>query len=201
VSKIIFGITLGLVSSFLFQGCGYTLQGSRNELLEKENIRRIYVQPMKNSTFKAGVEHVVYNALIRTLVAGRRVSIVKLPEEADAILIGSIVTAFAAISGSTNMTSLQPGNVFADDKIVVGTIYVATLNCSFSLVRRNVPPGQRATVWSSSFSRTKSYPAAIQLDVPGTTSSLINESEFDRALGDLAGSMMLDLHESMLAMF
>ena len=40
-----------------------------------------------------------------------------------------------------------------------------------------------------------------QLGVIGNTSALINDSEFERSLADLAASMMGDLHESMLAMF
>ena len=209
MSKRIIAFYFSLISSLmllLVQGCGYSLQGSRNELLEKEQIRRIFVQPLKNDTYKAGIENVMYNALIKTLAAGRRVVLVKQPEQADAILAGTVHMAAPSISGSTTMNYLSPASVssnpnLVNPNIVVATVYVATLHCSFNLIRRNPPPGKRDAVWSSTFTRTKSYPAATQLDVPGTTSSLINESEFDRALSDLAGPMMQDVHESMLAMF
>jgi hypothetical protein len=56
-------------------------------------------------------------------------------------------------------------------------------------------------LWSGGFSKSKPFPANNQLGVFGTTSALINESEFDRVLRDLAEGIAADMHESMLAGF
>jgi hypothetical protein len=186
--------------AFVAAGCGYTLQGSRSPLLEKEGIRRVFVAPLVNDTFKPGVEGVVYNALIKTLAAHRRVVLVQHRADADAVLTGTVTAAGSAISASTEARNLNPSGIGPSD-IRVATEYSATLGCSFKLVRERPRPGKAPTVWQSGYTRSKPFPGANQLGVLGTTSALINESEFDRALFDLANSMMADVHESMLAMF
>src|SRR6185312_2812483 len=85
--------------------------------------------------------------------------------------------------------------------IQIATEYSATLSCDFMLVRPHPAPKQKAVVWTGSFSRSKLFEASNNLGAEGDTSALINESEFDRALSDMASSMMDDVHESMLAMF
>jgi hypothetical protein len=157
-----------------------------------------------NNTYKPGVENLVYNQLIRIFSSHRRVVVVQNPEEADAILQGTVVEALYGGGPGTTVINLNPqglGQTLPTAPFVISTIYTANLNCAFSLIRRNPPPGKKGIVWASSFTRSRQFPASNQLDVPGTTSALINESEFDRALLDLAHSMMDDLHESMLAMF
>jgi hypothetical protein len=202
-------------------------------LLEREHIRRVYVRPLVNNTYKPGVQNVVYNALIRTLLQHRRVHLAKRIEDADAVLDGAIGAAEVGSAGATSAGGLSPSGVGPGDGPPITTIYNATLTCTFSLSRTESssktfpprPPSGRigplteaeakeaalhegsirlprtGSLWAQSFSRAKPFLAANQLDVPGTTSALINESEFDRALADLAVSMMDDLHESMLAMF
>ena len=189
-------------------GCGYTLQNSRSELLEKEGIRTVYVRPLINSTFKPGIENVVYNALIRTLISHQKVKLVQDPAVADALLEGTVGVAQFSISSPTSATELKPklGKVLPHsnvdlNNILVASVYSADLGCAFTLNRRVTPMGKNKVLWSSSFSRSKPFSAANQLDVPGTTSALINESEFERALGEMATNMMDDVHESMLAMF
>jgi hypothetical protein len=94
---------------------------------------------------------------------------------------------------------LNPADIRAN--ILIATEYEATLSCSFVLTRTHPVPGKRAILWTSSFSRGAPFAGNNQLGVQGDTSALINQSEFERKLVDLAASMMGDLHESMLAMF
>lgn len=208
-----FGLGLLLACAFWSLGaglgCGYSLQNTKNPLLDQEGVHKVYVAPITNNTYKAGVESVVYNSLLRVLLAHRRVSLVKDPKEADAVLTGTIDGAsYSGISGTT-VSSLPPTNVVPTlgqtvptAAFPISSIYSASLACSFKLERKKPSgPKHKILVWSNSFNRNKPFPSANQLDVPGTTSSLINESEFDRALSDLATSMMEDVHESMLAMF
>lgn len=185
-------------------GCGYTFQNSHNALYLKEDVQKIWVAPIVNATFKPGIENQVYNHLVRTLVAHKKVTLVQNIEEADAILSGTVGGASYGGSAGTAVSSLYPtplGGSLPTAPYTVFTEYVASLSCSFSLSRIREKPGKTGYIWSAGFSRSKPFPGANQLDIPGTTSPLINESEFDRALLDLVRSMMDDVHESMVAMF
>lgn len=188
-----------LLPGLSLTSCGYTLQNSRNPL-EKEEVRTIFIAPMANHSYKPGVEHMVYNALSKNLSAHGRVKVVQQEDEADAVLIGSVSSASSAVQTVTTVTIPQ---VTGDTKQVgVAVDYAASLACSFSLVRKRKVNGKSpGTLWGSSFGRSKFYPASNRVGTPGTTSALINDSEFDRALWDLAEAMMDDVHESMLSMF
>lgn len=186
-------------------GCGYTLQNSRSVLAEKEGVRKIYVAPILNNTYKAGVENIVYNALVRTLSVHRRAVLVTREDEADAVLKGMVTQAKFGPSATVPANQLNPVNTLSStdrlSTVLVATEYSVALVCSFELRRVHPSAQQKPVVWASSFSRGKPFAAANQLGTLGDTSALINESEFDRALLDLASSMMNDVHESMLAMF
>ncbi len=188
--------------SLSFGSCGYTLQNSKNPRLREIGIRRVYVAPLINNTYKPGVENLIYNELVKTLVANNRVEIVPKKELADAILSGVVGEANYSISAMTSSNSLFPNR--PDRPTIqtnVATEYKATVTCNFTLSRVPTPiypPGQ---IWQASFQREKKFPGNNQRDEFGTTSALINESEFDRALRDIAQGMMGDVHESMLAMF
>jgi hypothetical protein len=198
---------------FFLMACGYSLQTSQNPLLLKEGIRKIYIPPVVNNTYKAGIENTVYNSLVRTLSAQKRVILVQNSADADAVLNTSIQTATYGMSAGTSVSGLNPsglGSKLPTASYVIATEYSATLTCSFYLeeTKKKTDPQiipqkrkKKPYTWSSWFSRSKTFPALNQLDVPGTTSPLINESEFERALSDLASSMMYDVHEAMLAMF
>src|SRR4051794_11766892 len=89
IGKILILIPILLFSS----SCGYTLQNSHSPLSDQEGIQKIYLRPLLNNTYKVGVENAVFNALLKNIVSHRRVSIVGRPEEADAILDGSVTVA------------------------------------------------------------------------------------------------------------
>ncbi len=188
-------------------GCGYAFRNSRNTLFTKENIRKIYVSSLVNSTYKAGIEHTVYNSLIRILSGYRGIVLVSEPSDADAILTGSVNAATYTGSASSSVAGLNPVDLanqlnLESRSFAISTEYMATLSCSFYLSRpKPLYFGQPTGLWSAGFSRTQPFPAANQLDVPGATSALINESEFDRTLSDLSRKMVDDVSESMLAMF
>lgn len=197
--RFFLALLLGVPS---LMGCGYNLQTSSSAWLEREGIRKIYVTPLVNNTYKSGVENLVYNALLRAMLSNRRLALVHDPEQADAVLGGAVVRAQFGPSASATGDQLNPiGTGSAYNKISVATEYVAELSCSFSLTRRNVAPGGTAILWTAGFTRAKPFSASNQLSSLGTTSALINESEFDRSLQELAQSMMADVRESMVARF
>ena len=181
-------------------GCGYTLQNSENPLRESEGVDRIYIAPVINNSYKPGVENVVYNSLVKNIAAHRRVLLVKHAEDADATLQGTVLTARFDEAASTSANNLQPLNA-GPSTVTITSAYNAILECNFTLLRKNPRLGQKGMIWNSNFSRAKPFPAANQLGVLGSTSALINDSEFDRALSDISENMMKDVHESMLAMF
>lgn len=201
----------GMMSIFLNGvGCGYTFQNSRNPLLERENIRTVYIKPLVNNSYKAGVENLVYNALKKTLLMGRKVQLVESELSADAVLSGTVVNAgyspVATISSADptiNPFGLKTAAALVDPNasLDVPKVYNANLNCYFILERKKTLEKTKAVLWNSSFSRDKTFPASFQLGDLGRTSTLINESEFERALSDIASSMMFDVNESMLSMF
>jgi hypothetical protein len=159
-------------------------------LYVQEGIRKIYIRPLVNNSYKVGVENIVFNALLKTLVEHRRVTIVNKPEEADAVLEGTVQTAQYIGFAPTVLQNRQ-----------VTSQYSASLNCNFKLTRQNPGPKQKVVLWTGGFSRAKNFASAVQADVRGQTTALINESEFDRTLNDLATGMVAEVHESMLAMF
>jgi hypothetical protein len=177
-------------------GCGYTMQTSQSNLKDEEGIESIYIEPFQNDTYKAGIENTVYNAFLRTVSSGRRVRIVKEKEQADAIVRGKVTAAQSTPGAAVPADRLLPVGT-GPKGFFVAIEYNATLSVQFELVRLV----DKKTLWTSSFTRARSYPGNNQLGVRGTTSQLINESEFDRALGEMAEQMMGEVHESMLARF
>ena len=188
-------------------GCGYSLRNTRNVLGETEGIHRIYVAPVTNDTYKGGAENVVYNALLRALAASGKIRLVNSPSQADAVLYGKITEADFTYTVLSQANALTPSTVaqssqFVTNNTLIATEYQATLGCNFILQRAgNTPPGKKALLWNSAFTRNKLFQANNQLGVAGATSALVNESEFDRALGDIARNMMVDVDDSMLSMF
>ena len=190
----------------LFSSCGYHFQNTHNPLAEREGVRKVFISPIKNSTFQVGLEDVVYHHLIKTLAMHRRVVLVGSIHDADAVLQGVVGLASSNPSKTTSVSGLIPGGLGSGLPLNMSTFqianeYVARLSCSFELNRVNPAPRQRVDLWKGSFERSKPFAGSNQLDVPGTTSPLIHQSEFERALSDLAASMMEDLHENMLAGF
>ena len=201
--------------ALLLTACGYTLQNSQNPLRDKEGVTRIYVAPIVNSTYKPGIENVVYNSLLRSLSSRHALELVRDPELADATLYGTVVIASQSISASNTTNNIQPynmtpdrrnnnpnGTVNATNSSVVATQYTADLQCSFNLQRRKLKfAKQPKQIWGASFDRSEPFAGSNQLDIYGTTSALINDSELDRALTDLASTMMIDVEEAMLSVF
>jgi hypothetical protein len=195
----------------LASSCGYTLQSSNSPLAEQQGIRKIYVAPFQNNTYTPGVENTIYNAVLQNMSVHRRVTLVYSPEEADAVLKGAVSEADYLATAANPASTLQgnyppPAGIavvnpnFLNNPLIA-QYYAATLACGFTLERVHPSPIQKKVVWSAGFTRSKPFPANNQVGTLGTTSALINQSEFLRTISDVANSMAADMHESMLAMF
>lgn len=197
MTRIVAGL-LALLSVTLGTGCAYSVRRSNNPLLAEMGIHRLYIDTFKNKTFKPGVDITVQSAIEKMIRAQAQVEIVRSPEDADSVLRAEIVNARYQASASTTGNRLQPttlGEQFGN--YTVATVYLAYLSCVVELQkRRDLKP-----LWKTEFGRSKTFPGSNQLGLYGTTSSLINESEFERALDDLSSQIALDVHESMVGIF
>lgn len=189
-------------------GCGYTIRSSENSPLAALGIRRIYVEPLANNTYRAGVDALATNALLKTLAREGGLRVVKSRESADAVLSGSVTLAAyqkgAVVTSTQLRTKSQEVNGFnlIRDDVRVATTYTAQLGVSMILERtREISPKVPKRVWAADFSKSKPYSGSTQLGTLGDTSALINDSEFDQALIDLADAVSADVYQSMTAMF
>ncbi len=180
--------------------CGYTLQNTKTNSLREEGVTRIYVAPVKNLSYKQGVENLFFNELTQILLAGKRVTLVDRPDFADAVLEATVTGANYTTTASTAAESIFPATIAAIEGFTVATEYQANVSCGFNLVRRKNGVATES-IWNSSFSRSRRFAGNNQKIEYGTTSALINESEFDRALREVAHGMMQDVHEAMVARF
>jgi hypothetical protein len=182
-------------------GCGYALRTSKSSsALSKKGIHRIYVRPMANATFRAGVENTVFNAIVRGINGFPGIRAVSYPEEADAVLEGTVSSVGRSVSSVLKSSDLNPKGL-GSSNILVATEYVAVLEVGFELKSISREGSTPQSLWKGNFSRTKPFPANNQLWSLGSTSALINESELDRSLGDIAELMGRDLVQSMLEDF
>lgn len=208
-----------IVALSLFTGCGYVFQGAKtpNLIREKLGIRRIYLASPKNLTYKPGVESWIYNEVQRAFKAGNRIELVQNRGEADAVLEGSIITASFVPNSLTSSGEVFPKTQFTIE-VTVATEYLANLVCGFWLVQRlgpNSTPygfhppmalpkdeyGRTKEIWGTQLSRASRFLGNNQKGEFGTTSALINESEFDRTLQESARLIAQELHDSLLVMF
>jgi hypothetical protein len=187
------------IAALFLSACAYSFQSSRNPLAEREGIRRIYIASVVNNSYKPGVENLIYNTVQRALSMHRRVVLVDRPEEADGLLQGTVNNASATVNAITSAAALDPPGVGPDAG--VASEYLATLDCSFTLLRQKSVPGKNDVVWTGGFTKARPFPGNNRVGVLGTTSALINESEFERMLQEIALRMAEDVHESMLAQF
>jgi hypothetical protein len=198
-------------TAILGTSCGYTLRNTkdRSPVLEAAGIHKVYVQPVTNNSYKAGVEIVVYNALTKKIAAQGELKIVNHESDADAIIRSTVDSADYIIAASTSGSSLAPTNLGAAfSKYSVASIYAATLQCTFHLEpteatvnRLKMHDNKPARTWSATFSRSQNFAASNTLGVLGTTSAIINDSEFDSTLSQISDSMMIDVNEALLGMF
>lgn len=187
--------TAALAAALAQAACGYTLRSSESPLFKEQGVTRLYIAPVKNDTYKAGVENLVYNALLREMNTHLNVRIVRRPELSDAGLFATVHRAEYSVASPVRASELEPKGEGPSD-VLVASYYSAVLGCSFRLKKTGGP-----SLWSGGLRASKQFPASNRLGVLGTTSALINDSEFDRALQDLAKQITTDLRESMLAGF
>jgi hypothetical protein len=197
-------LSAALGVSFL-PGCGYRWKAVESDWLARKGVHRVYVAPVLNNSYKVGVENGVYNQLVRTLKTEGVVELVAQESDADAILEATVLDAAFNPSGTTTTANLFPAGkvsgVQGSSNVLVATEFSATLSCSFRLLKRGPETPSARQLWAGTVARTRLFPANNQLGSFGTTSALLNESEFDRALKDLSQRIVAEMHESLRISF
>ncbi len=180
--------------ALLLSGCGYHLRGTDRLLFEQHEIKRLHVAPVANESYKAGVDITLYNAIRKRIASGNYVKLTEKSEDADAVLYATVLGASyspLSLTTSDQLAPLRTGPSF----VQVATSYLVTLNCNFRLEKG------KEIIWGNGVLRTKSFVAQTYLGILGTTSALINESEFERTLISLADSVSVDADELMNSVF
>lgn len=189
-----------LIFLWCFSSCGYHLQNTQNPLYYQKGVERVYIQNIVNASPTLGIENTVLRSFLQEIESQKKIKIVTSPDNADAFLTITIQDASFSGTNAPSIKSLVSRGVDLSripDNIFVASEYSATLSCSFELTQ----PDTGKTIWNTSLSRQKFFPANNQLGTLGTTSSFINESEFKRSISDLSSSMMNELSEHMLGIF
>ena len=189
------GLSLMFGFSLALSGCGYTLRGNTRPFFDQKHIRTLYVAPVKNNSFKPGVEIVVYNALRKRVAQGGYVRIVDSPAQADAQFVAAVQQAGYTPFALTSVKDIGPINS-GPSSVQVASLYEATLQVQFALKGR-----EESSLWSETLTRTKRFAASTYFGAAGSTSALINESEFERTLLDLSVSIVTDAEESINTLF
>lgn len=180
----------------LLPACGYNLRGNTRPFFSEHQIHTLFVQPVKNNSYKAGVEVTLFNALRKRIAEGGYVRIVDKADQADAVMKASVEDASYSPGAPTTADQIAP--LLAGKKEVqVAKTYNVNLRVSFSFVQ--VHPDK--LLWGDQLSRTKSFEASTYIGARGSTSALINESEFERTLADLSVSIVTDAEESINSIF
>ncbi len=186
--------------ALLTSSCGYRFQTSQDSSLAEAGITKIYLAAIQNQSFKPGIEQWIYSAVQRTLIVGDRVKIVSSREQADAILDGTILDAYYAMSpsGAASSNAIFPTERKVTE-MIVATEFQAVIKTEFRLTKTD--SAGASPIWATQLQTEKRFPGSYQKQNYGTTSSLINESEFDRAVREMVNGMAKELHEALLAQF
>jgi hypothetical protein len=195
-----------ILSCAAASGCGYAFKGTRsNPALVKENVRTIFIETLGNDTFKPGVENLVLNQLLKAISYSSDIRVVNRRENADAILRGTVTSASFGPASTVVAKDIFPQYPAATDRYreatSVANLYAANLSASLSLEKVAKGDEPAKPLWAGGFTRSKVFPGNPQMGVFGTTAHLINESEFDRALADLASEGALDATENLFSTF
>ena len=152
--------------------------------------------PVRNDSFKAGVEITVYNAIRKRIAQGGYVRIVDQRSQADGEIRATISSASYTPAGITTADQLAPVQT-GPSNVQIASAYNVNMNISFEMESLKT----KKLLWSDAFVRQKSFSASTYLGSLGTTSALINESDFERTLGELSSSIVIDAEESMNSIF
>ncbi len=185
-------------------GCAYQFQGTENPWKDK-SVETVYINIMTNNSLRSGEEVPFTSAFIKTFSRGNKLKVVNDSKRADLVVNATIENITSTISSSTNVPTLTKDKLASQtlSDMVIATEYAATATVSVSLTKgeNNHNPKVPAVLLTQNFSRIKIYPGNSQFGLQGTTSVLINESQFQMALNEIATGISADAYDTMLEYF
>ena len=188
-----------MITTGVIPGCGYHMRGEERPFFKKNGITTLYVFPVRNKSYKAGIEITVYNALRKRFSEGGYLRIVDQPENADASILATINTAEygpMAITTVDKIAGAGSGNALGPSNVQIASSYNVGLSVNFLLTSK-----QGKIIWSDTIGNNKSFAASNYLGTLGSTSALINEGEFERILTDLSETISANAEESINALY
>lgn len=181
----------------LASGCGYHMRGAERPFFKIHNVNTLYVHPVQNNSYKAGVEITVYNAIRKRFSQGGYIRLVDKPDQADAKISATVnEAAYSPLAITTADKIPYVGTNSGPGSVQIASSYSVKLSVAFSLTDE-----KGAGLWSDVVTRNKSFAASNYMGTLGSTSALINEGEFERTLNDLSVSIATDAEESINTLF
>jgi hypothetical protein len=192
--RILIGIAF---ISMIASSCGYHMRGAERPFFKLHEIQTLYVYPVKNNSYKAGVEITFYNALRKKFSQGGYVRLVDKPEQADGFIAATVQdAAYYPLAVTTADKIANAGTIQAPGSIQIASSYQVNMQVQVLLTDKN-----NKSLWSDVVSRNKSFAASNYMGALGSTSALINEGEFERTLNDLSVGIATDTEESINTIF
>lgn len=196
-------VILSFLLSFIIS-CSYKFQSAVNPWQE-HSIKTVYINIITNNSLRSGEEVHFTSAFVKTFSRGNKLKVVNDSKSADLVVNAAIENIASTISSSTNVPTLTQDKIASQtlSDMVVATEYAATATVSVQLTKgeNNHNPKVPAVLLVQNFTRQKIYPANTQFGLPGTTSVLINDSQFQMALNEIATGISADAYDTMLEYF
>ncbi|MEW6056540.1 MAG: LPS assembly lipoprotein LptE [Bdellovibrionota bacterium] len=178
-------------------GCGYTWRNKSNPW-KAQKVERVYIKAMINNTLRSGLEVPFTSALIREFSRGPKVRIASNEENSDAVIESSLDAVGSSIGPTTTVDRLsQDPAARAFNDYVIASEYSASATITVSLVRKQ----DKRVLWTRAFSESKTYPANNRFGLVGSTSALINSSQEQLALNEIAQVLASDAYDTMFEAF
>ncbi len=193
-----------LVIFAVMNACAYRFQGSENPWREK-SVENVYINIMTNNSLRAGEEVPFTSAFLKTFSRGNKLKVVNDSKQADIVVNATIESIASNVSSSTNVPTLTQDKLASQtiSDMVIATEYAATATVSVQLTKgeASTNPKLPPILLVQNFSRVKIYPGNSQFGLPGSTSVLINDSQFQMALNEIAQGIAADAYDTMLEYF
>jgi hypothetical protein len=191
-------VVFSSVAALLLQtGCGYSWQNKRNPWRDR-GIARVYVRPLTNNTLYTGAEVALTSALVKVFARGEKVKLVAEEKDADAFVEGTVdsIGSVPSARGTVGTLTNDPSAKELSD-IPIATEYTATATVTINLVAKT----GGTKYWTQAFSQSKIFPGNNRFGLVGTTSALINSSQQQIAMGEIAQYIATDVYDAMFEAF
>lgn len=188
-----------LALSILAGGCGYSWQGNANPWAAK-GVKTIYVRSLRNDTLHSGAEVSFTSALVKVLSRGTKIQLVADEKLADGVIEGTVDTILNAPSGpgtTVGQLTKNPSQIGTLADVPIAGDYIATASITVTLLRNS----DHSTLWHQGFTQSKIYPGNNRYGASGNTSALINASQQQFAINEIAQFIARDVYDAMFEAF